>query len=83
MVALTISKGGQVSLPAEIRRRWGVARLMLIDHGDRVELRPLPDDPIAALRGIFKDVSGPPTEVLLADLRREDAALEERRGLLP
>lgn len=83
MATLNISKGGQISLPVEIRRRWGVGRLMLVDRGDRVELRPLPDDPIAALRGVFKDVPGPPTEVVLAQLRQEDAAVEGRRGLLP
>lgn len=50
-----ITKAGQVSIPAEIRHRWGASTVAIEDEGDRIVLRPVPDDPIAALRGIFAD----------------------------
>jgi AbrB family looped-hinge helix DNA binding protein len=46
-----VTSAGQVSLPARVRRRWGTRRVIVEDHGDRVVLRPMPDDPIAAARG--------------------------------
>ncbi len=50
---IRISKGGQVSLPAEIRRRWATDTLVVEDLGDRVVLRPIPRDPVAAVVGAF------------------------------
>lgn len=51
---LRISKGGQVSIPARIRKRWGTNELVAEDHGDKLVLRPAPDDPIKHARGAFK-----------------------------
>ena len=78
MKTATISRGGQVSIPAEIRHRWGVSRLILVDRGDSVELRPLPDDPIAAALGSLRGV-GPTTDDIRAQLREEDALIENRK----
>ena len=36
-----ISKGGQVSIPAEVRRRWRTDRVRLVDLGDRLIVRPV------------------------------------------
>jgi AbrB family looped-hinge helix DNA binding protein len=46
-----ITRGGQISIPATIRRRWNTSTLSLEDLGDSVVLRPAPDDPVAAARG--------------------------------
>jgi bifunctional DNA-binding transcriptional regulator/antitoxin component of YhaV-PrlF toxin-antitoxin module len=46
-----MSRGGQISIPSNIRRRWGTSTLALEDLGDRVVLRPAPDDPIGVARG--------------------------------
>lgn len=43
-----ITRGGQVSIPASIRHRWGTSTLALADQGDRIVLEPAADDPIAA-----------------------------------
>jgi hypothetical protein len=74
-----ISKGGQISLPAEIRHRWEVRRVRVLDYGDHVVLRPIPDDPIAAVTGVFKALRGPGSAALLADFRAEEAAIEQRK----
>lgn len=85
MRTATISRGGQVSIPAEVRHRWGVSRLLVLDRGDSLVLRPLPDDPIAAAKGILRDpapgTEGLPTvEEALAQLDEEDEYVYRRRG---
>ncbi|MBA2274200.1 MAG: AbrB/MazE/SpoVT family DNA-binding domain-containing protein [Actinobacteria bacterium] len=55
---IRISKGGQVSLPAEIRRRWASNALVVEDLGDRVVLRPIPSDPVGAVVGAFPSQKG-------------------------
>jgi bifunctional DNA-binding transcriptional regulator/antitoxin component of YhaV-PrlF toxin-antitoxin module len=80
MTRLKISRGGQISVPARIRHRWGGSTIALEDHGDHVVLRPAPEDPIAAARGALKDLIG---DVTSEDMRRaaraEDEELEQRR----
>ena len=78
---LRLSKGGQISVPAAIRHRWGGSTIALEDHGDHVVLRPAPDDPIAAARGDLKDIAGEVTsEEMRREARDEDAELERRRA---
>ncbi|HEY2938457.1 MAG TPA: AbrB/MazE/SpoVT family DNA-binding domain-containing protein [Gaiellaceae bacterium] len=74
-----ITRGGQVSVPADVRRRWGTSSVALEDHGDRLVVRPLPDDPVAAARGaLAKRV--PQTTKLRAAARRDEAQAARRRG---
>ena len=78
---LVISRGGQVSVPATVRKRWGTRAVLAEDRGDELVLRPAPDDPIAAVRGVFaaEVKGGPTTDELRADARAEEADLERRR----
>lgn len=78
MKTATISRGGQISIPAEIRHRWGATRVILVDHGTSLELRPLPADPIAALIGSMNN-PGLTTDEIRAQMREEDAEIEERK----
>ena len=50
---MKISKGGQISIPAPIRKRWGTTTVTLEDRGEEIVLKPAPDDPIAAAAGAF------------------------------
>ncbi len=57
----TISTRGQTAVPAEIRRKLGLAdqtRLLWIIEGDTVRIMRVPDDPIEALWGVFKQSAG-------------------------
>jgi bifunctional DNA-binding transcriptional regulator/antitoxin component of YhaV-PrlF toxin-antitoxin module len=54
MVKRKVTAGGQISLPAEIRRRWGADAVFFEDLGDRAVVRPIPADPIGAARGALK-----------------------------
>lgn len=49
------------------------------DHGDHVVVRPIPDDPIAALEGIWKDRLRVSTDELRALVRTENAEIERRK----
>jgi bifunctional DNA-binding transcriptional regulator/antitoxin component of YhaV-PrlF toxin-antitoxin module len=79
MPRLKVSKGGQISVPAAIRHRWGGSTISLEDHGDHVVLRPAPDDPIAAARGDLKDLAdGMTSDEMRREARAEEADLERR-----
>jgi AbrB family looped-hinge helix DNA binding protein len=74
-----ISKGGQISVPAEVRKRWQTRRLQVEDRGDELVIRPAPDDPIAAARGVFKGRSKYSSDELRRMVRDEEARIEERK----
>lgn len=75
-----ISKGGQISVPAAVRQRWNTSVVEIEDRGDELVLRPAPEDPIGALRGVLADVAGPATDAIRSQLREEDRELDERRA---
>jgi bifunctional DNA-binding transcriptional regulator/antitoxin component of YhaV-PrlF toxin-antitoxin module len=77
MKTSAISRGGQISIPASIRRRWGTSAILVEDRGDSVVIRPLPEDPIGAAKAsLAARVS---TDQARGVLRREEAASEARR----
>lgn len=80
MRTIKVSKGGQVSVPAAVRKRWGTSRLTLEDRGDELVLRPAPDDPVAALRGAFAGLGLPSSDEMRRRARAEEAELEDRRA---
>lgn len=75
---MKVSANGQVSIPAEARARWQAERVVVVDLGDRVVLRPLPDDPVGALAGKYRG-QGPSTASARTTARTEDAQREARR----
>jgi AbrB family looped-hinge helix DNA binding protein len=66
---MTVSRNGQVSIPAETRARWNTRRVTVVDLGDRVVMRPMPEDPVAALKGKYAG-RGPSTDAARAQERR-------------
>jgi bifunctional DNA-binding transcriptional regulator/antitoxin component of YhaV-PrlF toxin-antitoxin module len=79
---LVISRGGQISVPASVRKRWGTRAVLAEDRGDELILRPAPDDPIASIRGIFAEEmsSRPSSDGMRAEARTEEAELEANRA---
>jgi len=77
---LKVTRGGQISVPAEIRRRWGTSTVTLEDLGDHLVITPAPDDPIAAARGALADVSATTADALRRAARDTEAAAEARRA---
>lgn len=74
-----ITRGGQISLPAEVRHRWGAQKVVLIDEGDRLVVKPVPADPIRALMGKFPLPAGVTVDDLTAQYRQEEADAEDRK----
>ena len=74
-----ITKAGQVSIPAEVRARWGTTTVAIDDEGDRIVLRPVPDDPIEALIGIFADDNRMTGAEAIQATREEEAEIEEEK----
>jgi bifunctional DNA-binding transcriptional regulator/antitoxin component of YhaV-PrlF toxin-antitoxin module len=72
-----ISKGGQVSIPAHVRRRWATEDVVVEDFGDRLVLRPIPRDPIADARGAFK--TRLTADEARARFRRDEQHAESRK----
>ncbi|MEX2625805.1 MAG: AbrB/MazE/SpoVT family DNA-binding domain-containing protein [Ilumatobacteraceae bacterium] len=75
---MKVSTNGQVSIPAAARTRWSTDRVVAVDLGDRVVIRPLADDPIAASTGKYRG-SGPDTATARRRARRDGAEAERRR----
>lgn len=71
-----VTSNGSISLPASIRRRWGVGRVAVIDRGELAVVRAVPDDPVVHFRGRF---AGPgPTSDELRAIEAEAEAKAQR-----
>ncbi len=76
-----VSKGGRITIPAAIRKRYGVKAgdsIAWIDHGMTISVVPLPSDPVEALHGAGR---GEGLVEKLLDERRKDRQREERRRI--
>ena len=79
MKTTSISRGGQVSIPAEVRHRWGTQRISVEDQGNALVIRPIPADPIGAAIGSLAG-RAPASDEMRAKLRDAEAAAELRKG---
>jgi bifunctional DNA-binding transcriptional regulator/antitoxin component of YhaV-PrlF toxin-antitoxin module len=77
-VMAKVTRNGQISLPAVLRRRWGAASVVVIDRGSYAIVRPVPEDVIGALRGAHAG-PGPTSEAARAADRASDAESASRR----
>jgi len=73
-----VTRNGQVSLPAELRHRWGAGSVLVIDRGNYAIVRPIPEDTIAALQGAHAG-PGPTSEQARKAERQADVEREDRR----
>ena len=76
---MRVSANGQVSIPADTRARWRADRVVVIDLGDRIVVRPMPDDPVGALEGKYRR-RGPSTDRARRAEREAQAAGERRKA---
>ena len=73
-----VTSNGSISLPASIRRRWGVGRVAVIDRGELAVVRAVPDDPVVHFRGRFAG-PGPTTDELRAMEVEADAKVQRAK----
>ncbi len=86
MKIVTLTRGGQVSIPAEFRRAWTSKRVMVREVDGGVMLRPMPDDPLEAAIGSLADKVKRKVSVedAIRMYREDEIAAEERKyGPLP
>jgi AbrB family looped-hinge helix DNA binding protein len=77
---VTVSSKGQIVLPADIRRKYGLSagtRLQLVDLGGQISLVPAMADAVSGSFGMLED--GPSTADLMRG-RLEDRRREEEAG---
>ena len=79
VIQAKVTRNGQVSLPAELRHRWDVGSVLVIDRGDYAIVRPIPADPVAALRGAYAGAGPGTSDARLADRVAEREREDERR----
>ncbi len=80
MKIVTLTRGGQVSIPAEYRRGWTSNRVMVRETPDGLLIRPFPDDPIAAAAGSLKGLlAGVTSDELRQQMREEEMEIEKRK----
>jgi AbrB family looped-hinge helix DNA binding protein len=82
MAVVKAYKKGQIIIPKDFRAKLGIRpgkkmSLRLVD--DHLELRPLPDDPIEFLTGIFKDHHRSLADELLRERKKDDDLDEANR----
>jgi AbrB family looped-hinge helix DNA binding protein len=75
----TVSRNGQISVPAAVRHRWGTRSVLVIDRGDYAIVRPIPDDPVTSLQGAHPGPGITSDEARAAE-REAEAATEQRRA---
>lgn len=74
---MKVSSNGQVSIPAETRARWHADRVIVVDLGDRIVMRPLPDDAVGSLVGKYAAVG--PTSDAARQAERDESRRRETR----
>lgn len=75
---MKVTANGQVSIPAAARNRWRTDRVVVVDLGDRIVMRPTSDDPVGDLVGKYA-TKGPSTDQARRRTRATDAEAERRR----
>ena len=82
---MKLSRNGQVSLPADVRRRWGTDHVLVLDLGTHVVMRPVSADHaenVRAVLGSFGSPEGPTSDEMRRQARQEDAETEARKHRL-
>ena len=77
-VEAKVTRNGQMSLPAELRHRWGAGSVLVIDRGDYAIVRPIPPDNVTALRGAHAG-PGPSSDQTRALDRADDQGRPVKR----
>ena len=83
MAIVKMHAKGQIIMPKDIRVKLGIEPGKVLSVklvNDHVEIRPLPDDPIEFLTGVFKKHRGSMAAELLEE-RKRDNEIDEANPL--
>ena len=80
MKVVTLTRGGQVSIPAEYRRTWTSNRVIVRETDQGLLLTPMPEDPLAAAAGSLKHLlAGRTADEVLGEYRDEAREIDARK----
>ncbi len=77
---MRLTSSGQVSVPAEVRRRWATTRVRIVDHGGHLVVEPESEQRFAKYVGRFAG-PGPSGDELRDEDRRAEEAAEARKAV--
>ncbi|KKM10763.1 hypothetical protein SY88_11785 [Clostridiales bacterium PH28_bin88] len=80
MGKVKLSPKGQIVIPAPLRKKYGIGPgsvVEVIDGGDRIMLRLVPEDPVEEAMGMLRGRTSLTKELLRS--RQEERTLEERK----
>jgi bifunctional DNA-binding transcriptional regulator/antitoxin component of YhaV-PrlF toxin-antitoxin module len=75
---MPVSGNGQVSIPAAARARWKTHKVIVVDLGDRVVMRPAPDEAVEDLEGKYR-ARGPNSDQARRQARRDETTRARTR----
>ena len=81
MSIVKTSSKGQVVIPKDIRKKVGITpgkKVLLQVVDQHVEITPIPDDPIKALKGVLK--GGQSLAAKLLSERKKDDEIDEKNN---
>jgi AbrB family looped-hinge helix DNA binding protein len=82
MSSLRVSAKGWVVIPSQLRKKYGLTpgrRVAIVDYGGSLGIVPIPDDPIAAMDGMFASLGGASWTEEIIEEHRKEREREERR----
>ncbi len=77
MGAIKVTQKGQVVIPAEFRKKYGIkapGQVLIAEREGHLVIMPMPDDPVAGARGMLKPKE--PLAVSHAAYKEEEMRLE-------
>jgi bifunctional DNA-binding transcriptional regulator/antitoxin component of YhaV-PrlF toxin-antitoxin module len=79
MKVTRISSGGQIQIPADVRKRWGTRDVIVDDGGSFLRITPMPDDPIAAAGSLLAGPGRLSSDEVTRQWRQEEIEAEEAK----
>jgi len=76
---MKISRNGQISIPADVRKRWNTDRVIVMDTSDGLIVRPFDPDFVSSLRGKYKPLVTETSDEMRRAVRQEQTEQEDER----
>ena len=76
---MKISRNGQISIPADVRKRWNTDRVIVMDTKDGLIVRPFDPDFVRNLRGKYKHLYTTSVDEGRRETRAEQTEREDDR----
>lgn len=76
---MKISRNGQISIPAEVRKRWNTDRVIVMDTSDGLIVRPFDPEAVDKLMGKYQHLVNETSDEMRRAIREEQAQKEDER----